>query len=164
MGKVIIVRGADFSANAVGVIPIEWEDMTLAQGLVVINSSTDYGNIKTTTDPAYTKRMYTPTLIKINNGETIYIKGLKGLDGTKTALRMDAAYYSANVASSANVVGSISNKDSTMFFPLNSDGSSDEVSYTNNTGGDYYYAFTIRNINNTTLPPADYSPLQYCII
>lgn len=173
MGKNLIIKGADFSANA-----IENEQYELFsienRSLVILQSSV--GSLSTTSSSNYRINMFLAghRPILIPNGKSIKIKGLRGTDGQKPTLTLDYVYYSTNqevTASSspnANAVGTASNYVSDNYFSINRNELLDEVIITNNYGSDYYFGFVAKaelsnSGNEQQIPVSNYSTLRYRI-
>lgn len=136
MGKKIIIKGADFSAN--GFKQIISGSLSAANGALSILSNSDtYGEVGSN---VRNNRGYTTTAIFIPKGAIFTLKGLK--PGSDTGLRVDGCYYSSSETSNSTVVGDLhgGTTDSSDLFLLNADGSSDGVTFTNNYG-DYWFKF-----------------------
>ena len=110
--------------------------------------------------------------VKINNGQTITISGLQS-DGHPT-LRVDAVYANsagpnpaytgtAPGADWSEAVGALSGGVAANYFPLNSNGSNNVVTYTNNLGNDYYYFFGFAATNKTDTLQASWYDLKITI-
>lgn len=170
----MIIKGADFSANA-----IENEQYELFsienRSLSVLQSNV--GSLSTTASTNYRINMFLAghRPILVPSGKSIKIKGLKGTDGQKPTLTLDYVYYSTNqevtVSSeaNANAVGTASNYVSADYFLINRNELSDEVIITNNYGHDYYFGFAAKaelssSGNEQLIPVGNYSTLGYRII
>ena len=173
MGKNLIIKGADFSANA-----IEQEEYSLFsienRSLSVVESNV--GSLSTATSSNYRINMFLTghRPILITAGSTITIKGLKGADGQKPTLTLDYVYYNNNdevTASSSpnvNAVGTASNYVSSDYFPINKDILSDTVTITNDYESDYYFGFVAKAVldgggHEQQIPVNNYNTLRYKI-
>ena len=166
MGTKLILKKADFSENAI-IKSLFVEDSSMIN--LVSTDGCGYRNNTATAVKnhqrlsAYADSSYKPILIK--DGETVRIKGLKGVDGQSTVLRLDYAYYSDNTAISIEtsgvnpkLVGTASNFVVSDFFPLNAEGTNDYADFQNTYGHDYYFAFSFRAVaNNTALTVGNYN-------
>lgn len=166
MGTNLIIRNADFSANAIG--------------RELVNHPIQTGGIAVTAQKAGwissldIKRLCTTAGnngILIRSGSKIHLKGLKGVDGLKPALRLDFAYYNSDLIQQnlnatepvSNVVGTYSNYVSANYLTLNTAGD-DEIEITNNYGSDYYFGFVFCGpTKDENLSPSDYN-IQYYIL
>lgn len=173
MGKNLIIKGADFSANAIEqekyfLFSIENRSLSLLESNV--------GSLSTTTSSNYRINMFLtghrPILIPA--GSTITIKGLKGVDGQKPTLTLDYVYYNNNdevTASSSpnvNAVGTASNYVSSDYFPINKNTLLDTVTITNNYGSDYYFGFAAKAVldgvgQEQQISVSNYNTLRYKI-
>lgn len=173
MGTTLIIKDADFSANAIDAFVI----FPNVSNTVFSITSTSGGCVNSA-DSMKPKRIMLSDLVDdsfkgilVPNGKSIHIKGLKGNDGNHDALRIDYCYLSAPdiiVKSSSssrnpNLVGTGSNFISSNYFPFNTEGN-DSVTIVNSYGADYYFAFTTRNEANTVISAADYSNISFEII
>lgn len=163
MGKVLVIKGADFSENAVDTLtPIQWSNMVLEDGGL---------NLLGFGDPAFGTeievsnhyRIRADLNVYIDAGETIHFKGLKGITGNEIALRIDACMYSQDERTRASVVHSLSHGNINNIFPVNIDGG-DMVTVTNEYDAGYYFAFVFAGqTKGESLNVANYSPIQYYI-
>lgn len=123
---------------------------TLIQGGINITPNESvFGSVLGSSDVNYNKRGHTEPAIFIKNGESVTISGLTGL-------KLDAIWYNSPEMNNANAVDSASNKVTSNYFFL-TDGNTDTYTYTNSTGSDYYYAFIVRNSDNTNFNASDYT-------
>ena len=130
--------------------PADTTKYTLIQGGINITPNESvFGSVLGSSDINYNKRGHTEPAIFIKNGESVTISGLTGL-------KLDAIWYNSPEMNNANAVGSASNKVSSNYFLL-TDGNTDTYTYTNSTGSDYYYAFIVRNSDNTNFNASDYT-------
>ena len=76
MGKRLIIRGADFSTNAVYSETIVWSEMSLLEGFIVSNpSSSIFGTISTvTTTDNYKKLARLQQTIKVEPNQTLRLR------------------------------------------------------------------------------------------
>ena len=101
--------------------------------------------------------------ILVKAGETITLTGLEATG--KPTLRVDYLYATSAGPNPAvgsgvwsSIVGTGSNFDPNIYFPLNIDGSNNSVSVTNTYDNDYYYFFVFAATNMTdTLTASDYT-------
>ena len=154
MGKKIIIPGANFSAN--GIAPEELELVVTSFGIDITNSNTFGDN-----NLAGWNRMRVMDNILIPNGSSITIKGLKGVDGLQTVLRLDYCYYNSENRSHSTVVGSYSNKVTADFYTLN-EALNDEIVITNNYGQDYWFGICFKKNDNSDVDVSQY-PLVYIV-
>lgn len=154
MGTIIKIKDANFADVKIA-SGIEWLDMPLAQGGLVTTNGPTQGNTNTS---LYRIRSNTSYQYKLEPGQTIHIKGLKGLNGEQRPLYYCYLWYNGS-ANHSHFVG------------INSDtyvlgGEDDEMAITNNLSEPYFYHFTFcinptNNVDPTTF--TDYSPLKYYI-
>lgn len=157
MGKALIFKNADFSANAI--VKGEYEELLLESGLInIVPSESAYGtNAKTSQN----NRIRSSQNIYIENGKSITIYGLKGLSGNKNAIRLDYCAYSNDERIGSNVITTGSKGVSSNYFPFNTEGE-DSCVITNDIGVNAYFGFTFAANNKTdVISAADYSPLRY---
>lgn len=174
MGTTLIVKDADFSANAIDAF-VKFPNVSNNTFSITSNS----GGCVNLNDSSKSKRIMLSNLVNgsfkgifVPNGKSIVLKGLKGNDGNHGALRFDYCYLSApdivtstSAISSRNpyLVGTGSNFVSSNYFPFNTEGN-DSATIVNSYGADYYFAFTTRNEANTAISAADYSNISFEII
>ena len=147
MGKKLIIKGADFSENGIPSIVLDWQNLSIENsGINLIPSNTAYG--QNTSDQEKTRKRSVNN-IYIPAGGRLHIKGLKSNSGT--TLRFDACYYITDARNNTdgNVAGTLSHGVSANYFPMNSDGSKNEVVVENTTNNGYYYGFVFCALNKT---------------
>lgn len=164
MGKRLIIKNADFSANCMSSkVNISIENYSLS-----LVTSADLG-YRGSAEAAAIRMSATidgkPVLIP--SGATVTLAGLRGVDGNQSPLRVDYVYYRNNdvipiLANSGstpnpNAVGALSNGVSSNYYPLNSDGSNDAVEITNTHGQDYYFCFAFRGLSNQNIYASNYT-------
>lgn len=161
MGKILVIKGANFQANAIDGGQGQLYEMQLEQGgIIVITTSSNFGGNSADTSAQYLLRLRAVNNIELNLGDVVTFYGLKGINGLRDALRIDVVWYSSQERSHANAVGVLSNGVAENYFPLNINGD-DSVSFTN-VYGHYYFGFTFAGPQKTeeTLV-ANYNPLHY---
>lgn len=155
MGKKLIIKGADFSEYAVSkTVELEIEQ----NGINMLSNTETYGENSVSTSPNFPKRVRTITNIQLELGQSVRIRGLKGLNNDGLALVVGAIWYSRDERSNTAVVGTLYDTYGT-YFPLNTEGE-DSVIFVNNFGN-YYFGFTFAGPNlNEGISASDYDPLQ----
>lgn len=170
MGKNLIIKGADFSENGFIVgykhlaISNRWYYTTATNAGYkgIINNK----RLSSTID-ANTNDINNGILVKA--GQSIVLRGLKGVNGQKAPLRIDFTYantsttlYKSNPSTIApNVIGTASNYDAENYFPINTEGN-DTVTIVNTYGADYYFVFSFAGpTKDETLNSADYNIEYY---
>lgn len=170
MGKKLIIKDADFSANAIETGSDYISFVANQHSLSIVTG--DVGNMIDSTNNA--KRLAltgaSSRPILIPSGSSMTIKGLKGTSGTSEALRLDFVYYGNNDAipvvpngqgtPNVNAVGTWSNYVSANYFGLNT-GDADSIVITNTYGRDYYFAFACKTASGGNTPASSYSTLRY---
>lgn len=157
MGKALIFTNADFSAVAVG---SNYVDMPLSQGGVyLVPGSPSTGKQSDSSTSNYLKRINFTNAFYWENGHKMRIRGLKGLTGAKGSLKIDGGIYSSQNWGHESVVNTM-NGLTTHYYPINVDGTEDEIELTN-TWGSYWFvlSFSPQNGTDETLV-ADFSPMQ----
>lgn len=157
MGKSLIFKDADFSANAVG---SSWTDMALSQGGVyLVPGSPSTGKQSDSSTSNYLKRINFTNAFYWENGKKLKIKGLKGLQGTASSLKIDGGIYSSQNWGHDTVVNTM-NGLTTHYYQINAGGTSDEIELTN-TWGSYWFvlSFSPQNGTDETLVAA-FSPMK----
>ena len=158
MGKRLIIKGADFSANAIYSDNIEWTDIAMAKGFIVSNpSSSAFGEISTTTTSAnYKKLARLASTIAIPNGKKLVIRVANSSDEFKkgyfTTLRYQTAWSGSSIPSEALPAVSVYH------------GSEQYVSkyeYTNNSGSTIYLQACVGVEGVTTLNVSNYKCKYY---
>jgi hypothetical protein len=147
MGKKLIIKGADFSENGMPSVVLDWQNLSIENGGInLIPSNTAYG--QNTSDQQSTRKRSVSN-IYIPAGGRLHIKGLNS-NSNKT-LRFDACFYITDARNNTggNVAGTLSNGISANYFPMNSDGSKDEVVLENTANNGYYYGLVFCAINKT---------------
>lgn len=122
MGKILVIKGADFSENALSNVTV----MSVVQGgYNIIPTSAEYGSISPVTSANYNRRLKTDpnSLIYLEAGSNIVFSGLSGNQEAHTPLRIDAAIYSSATPGKETIIGSL-NGESTNYFPFNVEGRS----------------------------------------
>ena len=148
MGKKLIIKGADFSINAIN---SEREaHPTIEQGVINIQSGAPtQGDYKNGSDAGTTKRLRVTSgsLVYIYAGESITLTGLKGSDGTSGALRIDGAIYSSQSPSHSTILHTL-NGDSTDYYKFNTDGG-ETFTMVAPYSGYYAFAFAAQDLTDT---------------
>lgn len=130
MGKALIIKGADFSANRVGRIEV-WESLEIVDKTTIITS----GNIGDLGSSDY--KCASKNLILLKDGETISVRGLstaKCADSGLSEIEVRFVLYNQNEYSAESYDSIGLNKKIAA--------NSDEVSYINDKGKDVYVGFT----------------------
>lgn len=130
MGKALIIKGADFSANRVGRIEV-WESMEIVDKTTILTSG-NIGDLDTSDYKCTSK-----DLIFLKDGETISVRGLstaKCEDSGLSEIEVRFVLYNQNEYSKEYY--------DSIGLNRNIDVNSDEISYTNNSGKDVYVGFT----------------------
>lgn len=158
MGKSLIIKGADFSANAVV------SHMALKQGGVNVTNTNinNFGrDILDTSNPNYLKRMRSG-LIRVPVGSSIVLKGVSGL-------KIDYCFYNQSFnpdeygyttpsqwsVSHPYVKGSASDKVANNYFPFNRNGA-ESIALANATEYEYFeFIFAATNEGQTVISNFD---------
>lgn len=133
MGKFLIIKGADFSENAIEKEVIEV--ITESGVLDLVLEEADYGKYIIPGSPKR-MRVVNTGLVYIEQGEEILLSGLQGV-GNVTALRVDAGIYSSSSPSHSTILHTL-NGDSKDYYKFNTTGSDSLRLTAPHTG---YYAF-----------------------
>lgn len=148
MGKILIIKGADFSENAI--VGVSYIPLPIEQGGINIISGSNFGNYSTAST-TNVKRLRVPktSLIYFEEGDVITFRGLSGISGAvNNPLRFDACIYSSQEnPAHATAITSISLSWETDAFPCNVDGN-DEYILTAPATGWYGFNFAGENIDN----------------
>lgn len=158
MGKKLIIKGADFSENCIK------NPLPLEQGLIdIIPAEAEFGE---NMDVNMEKRMRTVNNLLIPSDAAVVISGLKGLNGSRSALRLDYCAYTSNERTKQACIGTGSNGFSDYYFPYNSSEKGNSVTIHNKYHQDLYFGFTIASGDNkdVSISNSDYSPLEYSIL
>ena len=162
MGNILIINNADFSKNSVNKLK------TLDYAGLIVNAKYGWCTLASTSG---TRLSQDPDMgaIYIPSGGSIIISGLKGISSSIEPLSFDYCYYTSNIipttellsedlsGPASNCVGTGSNLDSSRYFFLNNDGSSDKAMVTNIYGQNYYFAMGFRGINGGSLSSNNYN-------
>lgn len=163
MGKSLVIKGADFSANAIPQEPMQGQ-LSIANGtLSMLSNSPAYGT-RTISSSQPNRAVYTGDGIFIPYGATMVISGLK--PDTAVGLRFDGCYYSSAEPSTENVLGDMHGglTDLADTFLFNADGSEDSVQFVNNYAAAYFvFGFARGAYKNTEITASSYS-IQYEIV
>lgn len=153
MGKVLIIKGADFSQNAI----IVTKDVVIEQGIITLLMNQNAGVYNPSpTEANWTKRIRTVNtgLIYIESGQKCVVSGLQG-SGNVPALRLDAAIYSSSENPSHSTFLHTLNGDSTDYYKFNGDGSDSFTFTAPHTG---YYALCFAATDKTSqITPSNYT-------
>lgn len=160
--KQIIIKDADFSANAIKV------QLYVESTLLSVASESAGSRNTTATAVRQGKRLSgwanstcKPILLKA--GESVTLSGLQGKVSGTEALKVDFCYYTSDVAvpvstsPNANIAGTLSNYNVNNYYPLNKEGNSDSVEITNRFGQDYYFAFSFCGVGGNQILPLNYN-------
>ena len=159
MGKKLIIKGANFSANALEPSGVVWSQTTLVKPFLVSNpSNADFGQIDSggTTTTTYKKLARLATTIEVPNGKTLRMKIDNIIDQPKafwaTQLSYQTAWSGSTIPSSALPAVGID-------FPAES--YITLLSYLNNSGGTQYFQATIAIENVTEMTETNYKVYYY---
>lgn len=159
MGKVLIIKGADFERNAI--TTIVGTALVVEQGVVdLIPTSVNQGELLPLSNSGTPRRLRATSNIYLNIGDKITISGLSGLSGNSMILRVDAAIYSADEASHSNLITTL-NGGTTNYYSTG--GSSDSITITISVAGYYRFCFAGQILSTDTINYSDYNPLNYNI-
>lgn len=163
MGKSLVIKGADFSANAIPQEPIQGQIPIANGALSMLNNSPAYG-ARTISSSYLNRAVYTGDGIFIPYGATVVISGLK--PDTGVGLRFDGCYYSSAEPSTDNVLGDMhgGSTDAADTFLFNADGSEDSVQFVNNYAAAYFVFGFARGTDKTTAITASSYSIQYEIV
>lgn len=154
MGKILVIKGADFSENAL----LKFTVMSVVQGgYNIIPTNAEYGNISPPTSANYNRRIKTDpnSLIYLEAGSNIVFSGLSGNQEGHTPLRIDAAIYSSATPGKETIIGSL-NGESTNYFPFNVEGGN--ICRINITRTGWYgFIFAGQNIASDVISTDDYN-------
>ena len=160
MGKVLIIKGADFEKNAISTT-IVGTALVVEQGVIdLVPTSGTQGDILPLSNGGTPRRLRAVSNIHLNNGDKITISGLSGLSGNSMILKIDAAIYSVDTASHDNLITTL-NGGTTNYYSTG--GSSDSVTITISTTGYYRFCFAGQSISTDNINYNNYNPLNYSI-
>lgn len=152
MGIQLCINTADFSKNCVNKLIVWNHPLGVISGRFGW-SLQGYNSARLSSAPWYGG-------IFIPKNGSIIISGLKS--DSSNPLKGDYVYYTTSEipttiytgsdipSSAANAVGTGSNFNSSNYWFLNSDGSSDSIVVSNNYNNDYYFAFVFASATNTS--------------
>lgn len=148
MGKGLIIKGADFSENAIG------RKITIEQGAIdLVLTEEDYGNYIDNSSSSKRMRVVNTELVYIEQGQRFSLSGLQGV-GNVTALRVDAGIYSSPSPSHSTILHTL-NGDSKNYYIFNTEGSNSLTLTAPHTG---YYAFCFTGQTmKEVISPSDYT-------
>ena len=160
MGRSLIFKNADFSANAIG---SNYVQMALTQGGVfLIPTGSQSGDQSGSDTSNYAKRINFTNAFYWQMGQKLKIRGLKGLDGTSDSLCIDGGIYSSSSWSHSTYVSTM-NGGTTNYYPINMGGTEDEIELTN-TWGNYWFVLSFKHQDGTqTLTASDFSPMEILV-
>lgn len=160
MGRALIFKNADFSANAIG---NNFVSMVLVQGGVnLIPNNSASGDQAGSGTTNYAKRINFQNAFYWQMGQKLKIKGLKGLSGTHGSLKVDGGIYSSQAWGHSSYVSTL-NGGTTNYYTINVGGTEDEIELTN-TWGNYWFVLTFSDQDGANaITASDFSPMQILV-
>lgn len=183
MKNSIVVNGADFSAISLyNINTVGWEEVKLSnRGLIVLND--EYTNTGCITSNVVSTRcvsienvsdiMYQVGIL-LKAGDSMILKGLRGLTASVEPLRVDYCYYSTSstyiqnrtpggTVKAPNVINSYSAENDLPSYPLNA-GLNDSIKITNTYEYDAYFIFGFAGKTLSENIDVDNYSIQYKIL